>query len=121
MSFLVTSEVFPTMVRATSSGLTMIPGRIFMIFYGYVMNVSAEKFPWLSPLIMGALSLVSAVASLALPETRRVILLQTIEETEAYYRNENTLLAKFFARCQTSKVMPTSINHDNKVQENGSV
>ena len=90
-----TSEVFPTVVRTTSNGFTTMPGRIFMIFYSYVMNVSADQLPWVSPLIMGILSLVSSFVSLALPDTRRIILLQTIEETEEYYCKEQTFLASF--------------------------
>ena len=109
MAYLVTSEVFPTVVRTTSFGFSTIPSRVFMVFYSYVMYIGADRLPWVSPLIMGTLALVSAFASLALPDTRQVMLLETIEETEVYYRKEQTLMAKFFAHFRKSEVIPTTL------------
>ena len=123
MAYLVTSEVFPTVVRSTSFGFSTIPSRVFMVFYSYVMYIGGDRLPWVSPLIMGTLGLVAAFVSLALPDTRQVMLLETIEETEAFYRKEQTVLAKLFAQFRKSKVMPTPLDStvDTKAVADGTV
>ena len=106
MGYLVTSEVFPTVVRSTGYGFAMMPGRVFLIFYSYIMHVGEVQLPWVSPLIMGTLSLTSAFFSLGLPDTRQVKLMKTIEEMEAFYESEQTILSKFFAKFRRAKVTP---------------
>ena len=107
MSFLITSEVFPTVCRLTSCAFSVIPGRIFLIFYSYVMHVGAEQIPWISPLCMGTLALGSAIGALALPDTRTTTLLATVAETEEYYERESTILARMMKR-ELNRVLPDS-------------
>ena len=106
MGYLVTSEVYPTVVRSTGYGFAMMPGRVFLIFYSYIMHVGHVRLPWVSPLIMGALSLISAFFSLGLPDTRRMKLMKTIEEMETFYESEQTILAKFIAKFRSAKITP---------------
>ena len=120
MGYLVTSEVFPTVVRSTGYGVAMMPGRIFLIFYSYIMHVGADRLPWISPLIMGVLSLTSAFFSLGLPDTRQVKLLQTIEESETFYESEQTILSKFVAKFRrATKVKPLSHQHNTNQNKFG--
>ena len=106
MSFLITSEVFPTVCRLTSCAFSFIPGRIFLIFYSFVMHVGAEQIPWISPLCMGTLALGSAIGALALPDTRKTTLLATITETEEYYQRDPSILAKMMKR-ELTRVSPS--------------
>ena len=92
MTYLITSEVFPTVCRSTAIGFSSTPGRLFMIFYSYVIQIGQDQLPWISPLCMGTLAMCSAVASLALPDTRSTALLATISDTEHYYRAKETIL-----------------------------
>ena len=39
--------------------------------------------------------------SLGLPDTRKLKLLQTIEESETFYESEQTMLGKFIAKFRT--------------------
>ena len=105
MTFLITSEVFPTVARLTAFGFSQLPGKVFLVFYSYVMQIGADQIPWLSPLCMGTLALASALASLALPDTRNTALLPTVKATEEYYRSEPSILAKLL-RKEVARVVP---------------
>lgn len=107
MTFLITSEVFPTVVRLTAFGISQLPGKVFLVFYSYVMQIGQDRIPWLSPLCMGTLALASSIASLALPDTRRTTLLPTIKATEEYYRREPSVLAKLL-RKEVTRVVPVT-------------
>ena len=86
MSFLITSEVFPTVCRLTACAFSFIPGRIFLIFYSYVMHVGAEQIPWISPLCMGSLALGSAIGALALTRVS-ILSAQKIELAQSFQKN----------------------------------
>ena len=111
MTYLITSEVFPTVCRSTATGFSSTPGRIFMVFYSYIIQLGQDQIPWISPFFMGILSLLSAIASLGLPYTRNTVLLNTVEETEHHYRQKKTILAQTASKvcCGTSKVRDDTV------------
>ena len=102
------SEVFPTVCRLTACAFSFIPGRLFLIFYSYVMHVGAEQLPWISPFCMATMAVSSAIGALALPDTRKTVLLSSIAETEAFYQQEPTILAKTFKRV-TRRITPSEL------------
>ena len=101
------SELFPTVCRLTACAFSFLPGRIFLVFYSYVIHVGAEELPWISPFCMATMALGSAFAALMLPDTRETALLTSIAETEAFYRRKPSILTKTFNRVTAHRVSPS--------------
>ena len=62
------------------------------------MQVGQDQLPWISPLCMGLLAISSSIAALALPDTKSITLLTTVDDAEEYYKENETILSKIFSR-----------------------
>ncbi|XP_042241403.1 organic cation transporter 1-like [Homarus americanus] len=78
--FVLASEIFPTSVRTSGIGLTIVFGTLGMVVCPYVLNsgLGATFQYW----VMAGLSLMSLLLSLPVPETIGLPLPQTFQEAE---------------------------------------
>ena len=67
------------------------------------MQVGQDQLPWISPLCMGILAISSSVAALALPDTKSITLLATVDDAEVYYRENETILSKILSKKSICK------------------
>ena len=67
------------------------------------MQVGQDQLPWISPLCMGLLAISSSIAALALPDTKSITLLTTVDDAEEYYKENETILSKIFSRKKICK------------------
>ncbi|XP_053604363.1 organic cation transporter protein-like [Plodia interpunctella] len=94
--YLFTSEVFPTVIRNTALGFASMFGRFGGFIAPFVVNLGIE---WVSILIFSGVAFAAASLCYLLPETKDIILLNSIEQTES--QNENIKA-------------PTNSTNDNK-------
>ncbi|CAK1555148.1 unnamed protein product [Leptosia nina] len=80
LTYLYTSEVFPTMLRNSAMGFVSMCARIGGFIAPFVVNLEAD--PWVSVLIFSAVSFLAGFMCLPLRETKNTVLLNTIEELE---------------------------------------
>lgn len=78
-TYLFTSEIFPTVIRNSALGCASVFARLGGFIAPFVVNIAIE---WLSILIFSTLTLCAAILCCFLPETRGIVLLNTVEETE---------------------------------------
>lgn len=78
-TYLYSSEVFPTIVRNSAMGLSSMFGRFGGFVAPFIVNIGIEVA---SILIFSGLALCAAVLCSFLPETKNIVLLNTINETE---------------------------------------
>lgn len=77
--YLYSSEVFPTVVRNSAMGFASVFARVGGFAAPFVVNIGVE---WVSILVFSGLAICAAVLCLFLPETKGIVLLNTIDETE---------------------------------------
>lgn len=88
-TYLYSGELFPTVVRNQGIGIASMLARIGPMIAPFIISlkVFAHEIP---PIVLGGVSIVSAVMVLTLPETRGLPLPATIEDGEALGRNNRT-------------------------------
>lgn len=77
--YLYSSELFPTIIRNSALGFASVFARFGSFIAPFVVNIGVE---WASILIFASLALFAAVLCCFLEETKDIVLLNTIEETE---------------------------------------
>ncbi|XP_063828851.1 organic cation transporter protein-like [Ostrinia nubilalis] len=77
--YLYTTEIFPTVIRNSAMGMCSVFGRIGGIAAPFVVNIGIE---WVSILIISVLAFSAAISCWFLPETKNIILMNSIEQTE---------------------------------------
>lgn len=78
--FLMASEIFPTPIRTSGYGITIVFGMLAMVVSPYILHSTFG--PTFQYWVMVVLSLVSLLASIFLPETLGLPLPQTFQEAE---------------------------------------
>ncbi|KAG7299047.1 hypothetical protein JYU34_017522 [Plutella xylostella] len=73
------SEVFPTVIRNSALGFASVFARVGGFIAPFVVNIGIE---WVSILVFSSLALVAAILSCFLPETKNIVLLNTISQRE---------------------------------------
>ncbi|XP_076820664.1 organic cation transporter protein-like isoform X2 [Clavelina lepadiformis] len=84
-----TVELYPTVVRSTASGLTIMGARLGAAIAPFTLELRVIE-PWISGTIFGILSLIAAFSSLWLPETLNKPMLTSLDEAERFYRGEKS-------------------------------
>lgn len=77
--YLYSSEVFPTVVRNSAMGFASVFARAGGFAAPFVVNIGIE---WASILVFSGLAFCAAILCCFLPETKDIVLLNTIDETE---------------------------------------
>lgn len=77
--YLFTSEVFPTVVRNSAMGIASVFGRFGGFIAPFVVDIDVE---WISIVIFSALAFFAAVLCCFLPETKGIVLFNTVEQIE---------------------------------------
>lgn len=77
--YLYSSEVFPTVVRNSAMGFASVFARAGGFAAPFIVNIGVE---WASILVFSGLAFCAAVLCCFLPETKGIVLLNTIDETE---------------------------------------
>lgn len=77
--YLYSSEVFPTVVRNSAMGFASVFARTGGFASPFVVNIGVE---WASILVFSGLAFCAAILCCFLPETKGIVLLNTIDETE---------------------------------------
>ncbi|XP_064359234.1 solute carrier family 22 member 6-A-like [Dromaius novaehollandiae] len=85
--FLFTTELYPTPIRQTGLGFGSTMARVGGIVAPLVKMMD-EYYPFVPPVVYGAVPILSAVAAGFLPETLNVPLPDTIEEVETRYKQK---------------------------------
>lgn len=83
--YLYSSEVFPTVVRNSAMGFASVFGRFGGFIAPFVVNIGIE---WVSIVIFSVLAFCAAFLCYFLPETKDIVLLNTIDQTEKSNRDE---------------------------------
>uniref|UniRef100_H2Z8M9 Major facilitator superfamily (MFS) profile domain-containing protein n=1 Tax=Ciona savignyi TaxID=51511 RepID=H2Z8M9_CIOSA len=78
--YLITGDLFPTMLRTQSYGACSFMGRIASIIVPYVLYLGKTVHFALPYIVMGTIGVISAMAGLLLPETTGQPLPKTLEE-----------------------------------------
>ncbi|XP_066466528.1 solute carrier family 22 member 6-A-like [Tiliqua scincoides] len=84
-AYIVTGELFPTVIRQSGMGLGGTMARVGSMIAPLV-QMTGEVFPPLPLIIYGAAPIISGIAACFLPETRNVPLPETIEQVERQSR-----------------------------------
>ncbi|XP_059057425.1 organic cation transporter-like protein [Achroia grisella] len=77
--YLFTSELFPTVIRNSAMGFSSMFARFGGFVAPFVVNIGVE---WISILIFSSIAFVAALLCYFLPETKDIVLLNSIEQTE---------------------------------------
>ncbi|CAI9731809.1 organic cation transporter protein-like [Octopus vulgaris] len=77
--YLLTAEIFPTVVRTNGLGVASMAARFGSIFAPFILQLSSYA-KWLPLSIYGVLSFISGISLLFLPETKDKDLPQTFED-----------------------------------------
>ncbi|XP_014369567.2 organic cation transporter protein [Papilio machaon] len=77
--YLYSSEVFPTIIRNSAMGFASMFARVGSFIAPFVVNIGIE---WISITIFSVLAFCAGFLCLLLPETKNIVLLNTIQETE---------------------------------------
>lgn len=77
--YLFTSEVFPTVVRNSAMGFSSVFGRFGGFIAPFVVNIGVE---WGSILVFSSVALAAAILCWFLPETKDIVLLNSVEQAE---------------------------------------
>lgn len=85
--YLYSSEVFPTVVRNSALGIASMFARVGGFVAPFIVNIGIELA---SILIFSALAMCAAVLCCFLPETKDIVLLNTIQETEQSNKSQQT-------------------------------
>lgn len=86
--YLYSSEVFPTVIRNSAMGFASMFGRFGSFIAPFVVNIGVE---WVSITIFSFLALFAAFLCLFLPETKGIVLLNSIEQTEEANDKKKTI------------------------------
>ncbi|XP_063826797.1 organic cation transporter-like protein [Ostrinia nubilalis] len=109
LTYLFTSEIFPTIIRNSAMGMCSTFGRIGGFIAPFVVNIGIE---WVSILIFSSVAICAAALCWMLPETNDIILLNSIEQTEIAHStkgkktNKKTTSNELPLDCK----LPTSLN-----------
>ncbi|CAH2084667.1 unnamed protein product [Euphydryas editha] len=85
--YLYASEVFPTFVRNSAMGFASVFARFGGFIAPFVVNIGIE---WVSIVIFSILAFCAAFLCCFLPETKDIVLLNTIDQTEKSKRHKIT-------------------------------
>lgn len=85
-NYILTTELYPTVIRSRGLGFGSICGRIGGLLGPQILKLSIVHF-MIPGTLVASLSLLAAFLSFTLPETNGRGLLQSIEETEEFYEN----------------------------------
>lgn len=77
--YLYSSEIFPTIIRNSAMGFASMFARFGSFIAPFVVNIGIE---WVSITIFSVLAFCAGFLCLLLPETKNIVLLNTIQETE---------------------------------------
>uniref|UniRef100_F6Y4W3 Major facilitator superfamily (MFS) profile domain-containing protein n=1 Tax=Ciona intestinalis TaxID=7719 RepID=F6Y4W3_CIOIN len=80
--YLVTGDLFPTMLRTQSYGACSFIGRVAAIIVPYVLYLGKTVHPYLPYIVIGTVTFISAIAALLLPETTGINLPDTLEDAK---------------------------------------
>ncbi|XP_049872509.1 organic cation transporter protein-like [Pectinophora gossypiella] len=79
LTYLYSCELFPTVVRNSAMGLASVFARFASFVAPFVVNIGIE---WVSILIFSGLAFCAAFLCLFLPETKDIVLFNTIDQVE---------------------------------------
>uniref|UniRef100_A0A8C6TRN1 Major facilitator superfamily (MFS) profile domain-containing protein n=1 Tax=Neogobius melanostomus TaxID=47308 RepID=A0A8C6TRN1_9GOBI len=101
--FAYTAEVFPTVLRNTATGVCSTWGRIGSCISPFIIQLRLY-FTFLPPVVIGTLTVGSAIGALFLPETARQPLPETIQDMQHHKRIKFPCLGR-------QKTTTSSIGH----------
>lgn len=83
VAYLYCTEIFPTVVRNASLGITSMMARLGAMIAPFAAGLRPHG-KWCAPIAFGVMPLIAALLCLLLPETKNCELLTTLEEAEAF-------------------------------------
>ncbi|XP_053604364.1 organic cation transporter-like protein [Plodia interpunctella] len=89
ISYLYCSEMFPTVVHNAAVGICSMMARLGSMLAPFVADFG-EFGEWCPPVAFGIMPIIAAALGLLLPETKDCQLMLTIEEGEAFGRNQSS-------------------------------
>ncbi|XP_039269443.2 organic cation transporter protein-like isoform X1 [Styela clava] len=89
--YVVTPELFPTLLRGTGMSICTGTSRIGGMISPFIVQ-SQEVIPWLMQSIFGVLSIVAGFLGLIFPDTKNVALVATPEDAEDFFKDNMALI-----------------------------
>lgn len=83
--YLFSSEVFPTILRNTALGFTAVFAKGGAFIAPFIVNIGVE---WITILVFSGLAIFAAILCVFLPETKGIVLPNTVDQTEQLDSNE---------------------------------
>ncbi|XP_049872508.1 organic cation transporter protein-like isoform X2 [Pectinophora gossypiella] len=77
--YLYTTELFPTLIRNSAMGFSSVFARVGAFVAPFVVNIGVE---WISITIFSTVAFCGALLCCFLPETKNIVLLNSIQQTE---------------------------------------
>jgi len=85
--YIYSAELYPTSCRNTGFACCVLASRIAGIIVPKINQVGHDSAKWLPPILFGSSLLVAGGATMWLPDTFGVPLLETMEQAEKFYSN----------------------------------
>lgn len=89
--FVVTTELYPTVIRSTGLGFCSFSARIGAILAPQIDRLGDAGFAWAPGLIVTVMSVLAGFVCLLLPETNGIKLLNTVDEANEEYEKSSRL------------------------------
>jgi len=91
--YILTSELYPTVIRSSGIGLGSVAARIGSISAPFILKLQ-YSVKWLHNAIFSTLGIAAVFVSLTFPETRNIDIMETTEEAEFFYQHKVAMKTK---------------------------
>ncbi|CAL1284205.1 unnamed protein product [Larinioides sclopetarius] len=89
--YVYTPELYPTVLRNVAIGSSSTVARISALVSPFIHPLADVTYPWVPMAVPGALSILSGLLVLLLPETKGKILPDTLEEGEIFFSKQEAV------------------------------
>jgi len=91
--YILTSELYPTVIRSNGIGLGSFAARIGSISAPFILGLQ-YSVKWLPNTIFSTFGIAAVFVSLTFPETRNIDIMETTEEAEFFYEHKVAMKTK---------------------------
>ncbi|XP_063851392.1 organic cation transporter protein-like [Scylla paramamosain] len=100
------NELFPTVARSRGVGMCGALSRVGSILAPYVLDFVGSSRPWAASVVFGSVSIIAAISTRLLPETKGCALPDTVKHSETHHHHHH--------HHQKSGTRPHQPNHQEE-------
>ncbi|KAK8389953.1 hypothetical protein O3P69_012872 [Scylla paramamosain] len=100
------NELFPTVARSRGVGMCGALSRVGSILAPYVLDFVGSSRPWAASVVFGSVSIIAAISTRLLPETKGCALPDTVKHSETHHHHHH--------HHQKSGTRPHQQNHQEE-------